>query len=25
VRLETFDEKVIKAYKALHPLSADLD
>jgi predicted nucleic acid-binding protein len=25
VRLETFDEKVIKAYKALHPLTADLD
>ena len=25
VRLETFDERVIKAYKALHPLSADLD
>jgi predicted nucleic acid-binding protein len=25
VRLETFDEKVIKAYKALHPLSADLE
>ena len=25
VRLETFDEKVIKAYEALHPLSADLD
>jgi predicted nucleic acid-binding protein len=25
VRLETFDAKVIKAYKALHPLSADLD
>jgi predicted nucleic acid-binding protein len=25
VRLETFDEKVIRAYKALHPLSADLD
>lgn len=25
VRLETFDERVIKAYEALHPLSADLD
>ena len=25
VRVETFDEKLIKAYKALHPLSADLD
>lgn len=25
VRLETFDEKVIKAYQALHPLSADLE
>ena len=25
VRLETFDEKVIRAYEALHPLSADLD
>ena len=25
VRLETFDEKVIKAYKALHPLTPDLD
>jgi predicted nucleic acid-binding protein len=25
VRLETFDEKVIRAYDALHPLSADLD
>lgn len=25
VRLETFDEKVIKAYKTLHPLSSDLD
>jgi predicted nucleic acid-binding protein len=25
VRLETFDAKVINAYKALHPLSADLD
>lgn len=24
VRLETFDEKVIKAYKALHPLSPEL-
>ena len=24
VRIETFDEKVMKAYKALHPLSADL-
>jgi predicted nucleic acid-binding protein len=24
VRLETFDEKVIRAYKALHPLSPDL-
>jgi hypothetical protein len=25
VRLETFDEKVISAYKALHPLTGDLD
>ena len=25
VRLETFDKKVIRAYKALQPLSADLD
>jgi predicted nucleic acid-binding protein len=25
VHLETFDEKVIKAYKALHPLTGDLD
>jgi predicted nucleic acid-binding protein len=25
VRLETFDEKVIKAYEALHPLTGDLD
>ena len=25
VRLETFDEKVVKAYKALHPLSPDLE
>ena len=25
MRLETFDEKVIKAYKALHPLSPDLE
>jgi predicted nucleic acid-binding protein len=25
VRLETFDEKVIKAYAALHPFSADLE
>jgi predicted nucleic acid-binding protein len=25
VRLETFDEKVIKAYKGLHPLSPDLE
>jgi predicted nucleic acid-binding protein len=25
VRLETFDEKVITAYKALHQVSADLD
>ena len=25
VRLETLDEKVIKAYQDLHPLSADLD
>jgi predicted nucleic acid-binding protein len=25
VRLETFDEKVIRAYKALHPLSPDLE
>jgi predicted nucleic acid-binding protein len=25
VRLETFDEKVIKAYQALHPLSPDLE
>jgi predicted nucleic acid-binding protein len=24
VRLETFDEKVVKAYKALHPLSPEL-
>ena len=24
VRLETFDERVIKAYKALHPLSPEL-
>ncbi len=25
VRLETFDEKVIKAYRNLHPLTGDLD
>jgi len=25
VRLETFDERVVKAYKALHPLSPDLE
>ena len=25
VRLETFDENVVKAYKALHPLSPDLE
>ncbi len=25
VRLETFDERVLKAYKALHPLTGDLD
>jgi predicted nucleic acid-binding protein len=25
VRLETFDEKVVKAYAALHPLSAELE
>ena len=25
VRVETFDEKVIKAYKTLHPLTPDLD
>jgi predicted nucleic acid-binding protein len=25
VRLETFDQKVINAYKALHPLTPDLD
>jgi predicted nucleic acid-binding protein len=24
VRLESFDEKVIKAYRAVHPLSPDL-
>jgi predicted nucleic acid-binding protein len=24
VRLETFDEKVVKAYNALHPLSPEL-
>jgi predicted nucleic acid-binding protein len=25
VRLETFDEKIIKAYNALHPLSPELE
>jgi predicted nucleic acid-binding protein len=25
VRLETFDEKVLKAYEAVHPLPAELD